>query len=118
MKYETRPFIMLNDLEEMYEYSDENLTMLERGHRIPVPLCIDTIRLGYPVIDYSEGDHKDFPVLDNDPVRTLTGLLLEINRIINVECDNGHNYAPHDKSDYCIEVIKIEDNIANVFVGS
>ena len=32
MKYETRPFIMLNDLEEMYEYSDENMTMLERGH--------------------------------------------------------------------------------------
>lgn len=118
MKYETRPFIMLNDLEEMYEYSDENMTMLERGHRIPVPLYIDTIRLGYPVIDFSEGDHKDFPVLNNDPVRTLTGLLLEINRIINVECDNGHNYAPHDKSDYCIEVIKIEDNIADVFIGS
>ena len=116
MKYETRPFIMLNDLDEMYEYSDENLTMLERGYRIPVPLFIDTIRMGYPIIDYSEGDHKDFHV--DDPVRTLTGLLLEINRIINEECDNGHNYAPHDKSDYCIEVIQIEDNIANVFIGS
>ena len=77
MKYETRPFIMLNDLEEMYDYSDENMTMLERGHRIPVPLYIDTIRLGYPVIDFSEGDHKDFPVLNNDPVRTLKGLLLQ-----------------------------------------
>ena len=118
MKYRIEPFIMLNDFDELLEYTSMELTMVEKGYRIPVPLYIDTIRMGYPVIDYSEGDHKDFPVLDNDPVRTLTGLLLEINRRINVECDNGHNYAPHDKSDYCIEVIEIEDNIANVFIGS
>ena len=116
MKYRIEPFIMLNDFDELLEYTSMELTMVEKGYRIPVPLYIDTIRMGYPVIDYSEGDHKDFRV--DDPVRTLTGLLLEINRIINVECDNGHNYAPHDKSDYCIEVIEIEDNIANVFIGS
>ena len=110
MKYEIRPFVMLNDIEGIHEFANEN--------PIPAPFYVDTIRLGYPVIDFSEGNHKDFHVLNNDPVRTLTGLLLEINRIINVECDNGHNYAPHDKSDYCIEVIKIEDNIANVSIGS
>ena len=39
MKYEIRPFVMLNDIEGIYEFADENPS--------PVPFSVDTIRIGY-----------------------------------------------------------------------
>ena len=110
MKYEIRPFVMLNDIEGIYEFADENPS--------PVPFSVDTIRIGYPIVDYGKESYHDFPTSDGKPIEGTHLLLLEINALINKECDKGNNYAPHDKSDYCIEVITIEDNIANVSIGS
>jgi hypothetical protein len=110
MKYEIRPFVMLNDIDGIYDFANENIS--------PVQIKVDTIRIGYPIIDYIKESYHDFQTSDGKPCMSTIVLLLEINALINKECDNGHNYAPHDKSDYCIEVIKIEDNIANVFIGS
>ena len=104
MKYEIRPFVMLNDIDGMYEFADENIS--------PEQIKVDTIRIGYPE------SYHDFPTSDGKPILSTIVLLLEINAIINKECDKGNNYAPHEKSDYCIEVIEIEDNIANVSIGS
>ena len=110
MKYEIRPFVMLNDIEGIYKFADKNPS--------PVQINVDTIRIGYPIIDYCKESYQDFSTSDGKPCLSTIVLLLEINALINKECDKGNNYAPHDKSDYCIEVIKIEDNIANVFIGS
>ena len=110
MKQEIRPFIMLNDIDGIYEYA-KSCPLVE-------DIEVDTIRIGYPIIDYSKEDYHDFPILDGKLCTCTVTLLLEVNSLINRECNAGHNYAPHHKEDYCIEVIKIQDNIANVFVGS
>ncbi len=110
MKYEIRPFVMLNDTEGIYEFADENTSS--------VPFSVDTIRIGYPIIDYVKESYHDFPTTDGKPVTSTVSLLLEINALINRECNAGHNYAPHVKEDYCIEIVRIEDNIANVEIGS
>ena len=108
MKTELRPFVMLNDMEGICDYSDQN----------PVQMSVDTIRIGYPIIDYCQEDYRDFPTSDGKPATGTLQLLKEINSLINRECDKGNNFAPHEKSDYCIEVIEIENNIANVLIGS
>lgn len=110
MKYEIRPFVMLNDIDGMYEFADENIS--------PEQIKVDTIRIGYPIVDYGKESYHDFPTSDGKPCLSTIVLLLEINALINKECDKGNNYAPHDKRDYCIEIVKIEDNVAEVFVGS
>jgi hypothetical protein len=110
MKYEIRPFVMLNDIDGMYEFADENIS--------PEQIKVDTIRIGYPIVDYGKESYRDFSTSDGKPIEGTHLLLLVINAIINKECDKGNNYAPHEKSDYCIEVIEIEDNIANVSIGS
>ena len=110
MKREIRPFVMLNDIDGIYDFAD--------GEVMDEQMSVNTIRIGYPIIDYCKESSHDFPTLEGKPCRSIVTLLLEINRRINIECDKGNNYAPHHKEDYCIEVIKIEDNIANVFVGS
>lgn len=111
MKYEIKPFVMLNDIEGIYEFADEN--------PIPAPFSVDTIRIGYPIVDYGKESYHDFPTSNGKPIEgNHLELLLEINTIINRECDKGNNYAPHCKEDYCIEVIEIENNIANVSIGS
>ncbi len=101
---------MLDDIKGIYEFARENPSEQD--------FSVDTIRVGYPIIDYSQESYHDFPTLDGTPAISTAALLLEINSLISRECDNGHNYAPHCKDDYCIEVIRIEDNIAHVFVGS
>lgn len=110
MKYEIRPFVMLNDIDGMYEFADENIS--------PEQIKVDTIRIGYPIVDYGKESYHDFPTSDGKPCLSTIVLLLEINALINKECDKGNNYAPHDKRDYCIEIVKIEDNVAEVSVGS
>ena len=110
MKYEIRPFVMLNDIEGIYKFADKNPS--------PEPFSVDTIRIGYPIIDYMKDEYKDFSTLDGKPVNSTAALLLEINSLIDRECDKGNNYAPHVKEDYCIEVVKIEDNIAYAIIGS
>jgi hypothetical protein len=110
MKYEIRPFVMLNDIEGIYEFANEDPS--------PAPFSVDTIRIGYPIIDYVKESYHDFPTTDGKPVASTASLLLEINALINKECDKGNNYAPHCKEDYCIEVVRIEDNIADVEIGS
>lgn len=109
MKYRIEPFVMLNDIEELYDFANNNPS--------PMPFKVDTIRVGYPIVDYSKESHHDFAI-EGGPIEGTHLLLLEINSLISRECDRGNNYAPHDKSDYCIEIIEIEDNIANVFIGS
>lgn len=110
MKYEIRPFVMLDDIEGIYEFARENPS--------PVQFRVDTIRIGYPIVNYSVENHRDFPTLDGKPALSTAQLLLEINRRLNIECDKGNNYAPHEKTDYCIEVVTIKDNVADVSVGS
>ena len=110
MKYEIRPFVMLNDIEGIYVFADENPS--------PVPFSVDTIRVGYPIIDYFKESYHDFPTSDGKPIEGTHLLLLEINNLIDRECNKGNNYAPHCKEDYCIEIVRIEDNIAHVEIGS
>lgn len=110
MKYEIRPFVMLDDIRAMYEFASENPA--------PENIMVNTLRFGYPIVDYAIESTRDFPTIDGKPCLSTIVLLLEINRRLNIECDKGNNYAPHDKHDYCIEVIEIEDNIANILIGS
>ena len=51
MKYEIRPFVMLNDIEGIYEFADENPS--------PVPFSVDTIRIGYPIVDYGRESYEN-----------------------------------------------------------
>ena len=110
MKYEIRPFVMLNDIDGIYEFADSNHS--------PVQFSVDTIRVGYPIVDYGKESYHDFPTSDGKPIQNTHVLLLEINSLINKECNKGNNYAPHEKDDYCIEIIRITDNIADVSIGS
>ena len=110
MKQEIRPFVMLNDIDDIYAFAKNDPSTEE--------FSVDTIRIGYPIINYLKESYHDFPTTDGKPATSTVALLLEINSLINRECNAGHNYAPHNKEAYCIEVIKIEDNIASVFVGS
>ena len=64
MKYEIRPFVMLNDIEGIYEFADENPS--------PVPFSVDTIRIGYPIVDYGKESYHDFPTSDGSLSRAPT----------------------------------------------
>ena len=60
MKYEIRPFVMLNDIEGIYEFANDNPS--------PVPFSVDTIRIGYPIVDYGKESYHDFPTSDGKPI--------------------------------------------------
>ena len=105
-----KPFVCLNDIEAIYDFARENPS--------PVDFSVDTIRVGYPVCDWSREEYKEFKTLDNKPAISTTALLLEINRAVTTELSKGNNFAPHDAEDYCIERIDILDNMATVQFGS
>ena len=105
-----KPFVCLNDIEAFYDFARENPS--------PVDFSVDTIRVGYPIADWSREEYKEFKTLDGKPAISTVALLLEINRAVTIELDKGENYSPHCAEDYCIEIIDIVDNVATVEFGS
>ena len=103
-----KPFVYLNDIKSFYDFAREN----------PVSIAVDTIRVGYPVADWSREEYKEFKTIDGKPVFSIADLLLEINRAVICELDKGENFAPHCADDYCIERITINDNVCIVDFGS
>ncbi len=105
-----KPFVCLDDIEAFYDFARENPSSVD--------FSVDTIRVGYPIADWSLEEYKEFKTLDGKPAISTVALLLEINRAVTTELDKGNNYACHSKEDYCIEEIEIIDNIAIVSIGS
>lgn len=107
-----QPFICLNDFEYMDNYSKGF-----HSHGAP-KFDIKYIRVGYPIVDFTQGTLKVFTAEDGQTECTVGELMHRINDLVIAEIDKGNNYAPHSAEDYCIERIDIIDNMATVQFGS
>ena len=112
MTHTIKPFICLND----YEYMDNYSTGFH-SHGAP-KFNIKYIRVGYPIVDWTENTYKVFTAEDGQTEVTIGELLHRINDNVVAELNKGNNFAPHDAEDYCIERIDILDNMATVQFGS
>ena len=102
------PFVCVNDIDEINEFVEKEA--------YEKPLEVDSIYIGYPLTENGEMDlfYQD----ENKPITNLRDLMMTINSIIDREVKAGHNYAPHDIEDYCIEIVEVTGHICCVDVGS
>ena len=102
------PFICLNDSDELEEYI--------KRETYDKPLNVQRIFIGYPITE--DAEIREFYHNEDKPITNLRDLLTEINNIIVMEVEAGHNYAPHSIEDYCIEIVEVTDDICCVDIGS
>lgn len=104
------PYICLNDFEYMDNFS--------RGwhSRGKGRIAAETLRIGYPIADWSAGEVKTFPI--EAKMYFVGELMKAINQVVVNELAKGNNYAPHVAEDYCIEHITIVDGVVSVEFGS
>lgn len=108
MKTTIKPFIEIMDAEYMDNFSIGY-------HQHQPKLNIDEVRIGYPICQDFDAVRRYHP---NFKDVTVSKLMHYIRDIILMECAEGNNYAPHNPSDYCIEIIDIENGIATISIGS
>ena len=110
-KLELRPFVCLEDYPEIRRYAET--VPGGREHNI----MVRSIRIGYPVADWSRGEVKEWKLGHDEPESVLS-LLLTIKALTLEELARGSNYGPHRPQDYCIELVTVEDGVCTVRFGS
>ena len=113
MKQVYKPFVCLNDWEAIRKYSAEQQPDNVWERIIPM----HTIRVGYPVADWSRGEVKEWTI-EQELKESVRSLLGEINACVTDAIRQGLNYGPHVAEDYCIECVTIEDGVCTVEFGS
>ena len=113
MKQVYKPFVCLNDWAAIRKYSEEQ----QPGNIWERIIPMHTIRVGYPVADWSRGEVKEWSI-DHTSKESVRSLLGEINAVVTDAIAKGDNYGPHAAEDYCIERITVKDGVAEVEFGS
>ena len=103
-----KPFIEILDEEYMDNFS-------AGYHSMQPKLNVREIRIAYPIAE-DLVTPRVFHI--NLEQASVSKVMHAIRDIILMECAEGHNYAPHNPADYCIEIIDIKDGIATVEIGS